>query len=195
MRIVFVDFDGTITKSDTLFQFIRFAVGNVKFVMGLLMVSPFLIGYKLKLIPNYRAKEKMLSWFFKGVKKETFSQVATEFSLNHMDAMVRPQAMERLKWHKERDDTVVVVSASIECWLRPWCEREGYALLGTQLAVEGGVLTGRFLTKNCYGAEKVNRIHTAYDVNQFEYIYAYGDSQGDKEMLALADERVYKPFR
>ena len=32
-------------------------------------------------------------------------------------------------------------------------------------------------------------------VREYEYIYAYGDSSGDREMLKLAHEACYKPFR
>jgi len=58
------DFDGTITKNDSLLKFIRFAVGDIKFIQGLIALSPTLIAFKLKLMPNYEAKEKMLSWFY-----------------------------------------------------------------------------------------------------------------------------------
>ena len=68
-------------------------------------------------------------------------------------------------------------------------------VLGTQVEVENGRLTGRFLTKNCYGQEKVNRMLVLYP-NRSEYkLIAFGDSRGDKEMLAFADEAYYKPFR
>jgi len=32
-------------------------------------------------------------------------------------------------------------------------------------------------------------------LNNFSFIYAYGDSRGDDEMLELAQEKYYKPFR
>jgi phosphoserine phosphatase len=63
------------------------------------------------------------------------------------------------------------------------------------MAVNHGVLTGQFDGHNCYGQEKVRRIQAALDLAHYEHIYAYGDSSGDKPMLALADEAFYKPFR
>ncbi|GAG97863.1 unnamed protein product, partial [marine sediment metagenome] len=50
------------------------------------------------------------------------------------------------------------------------------------------------LPRNCYGIEKVNRVQETYTLSQYEYIYAYGDSHGDKEMLSIANERYYKNF-
>ena len=68
-------------------------------------------------------------------------------------------------------------------------------ILGTQIEEKDGLLTGRFLTKNCYGEEKVNRLLKKYPNRKDYHLMAYGDSQGDKELLAFADEAHYKPFR
>lgn len=195
MTLALFDFDGTITKDDSLLKFIRFVVGDVRFIIGLIVLSPILVAYKLKLIPNYKAKQKMLSWYFKGCSQQEFKKVANDYSLKHIDEILRPKAIEKLNWHKEQGHKIVIVSASIECWLHPWCEKNGFELLATKLEIKDDIVTGKLLSKNCYGIEKVNRIKQAYDLEKFEYIYAYGDSAGDKEMLELADESFYKPFR
>ncbi len=194
-KIAFFDFDGTITKDDSLLKFIRFVVGDRRFLIGLVVLSPMLVLYKLKLIPNYKAKQYMLSWFFKGMRKVDFFEVTKKYSLTHIDKIVRLKAIERINWHKNQGHKVVVVSASIECWLRPWCEKNGLELLATKLEIKDDIVTGKLLSKNCYGVEKVNRIKELYDLENFDYIYAYGDSSGDKQMLELAHEKFYKPFR
>lgn len=194
-KIAFFDFDGTITTDDSLLKFIRFVVGDVKFLIGLVAISPLLVLYKMKFIPNYKAKQIMLSWYFKGLSKEEFFKVASEYSLNHIDKIVRPQAMKKIQWHKDKEHKVVVVSASVECWLRPWCDKNGLDLIGTQLEIKDNRVTGKLLSKNCYGKEKANRIRERYDLNSFDFIYAYGDSRGDKEMLELAQEKYYKYFK
>ena len=194
-KIAFFDFDGTITTDDSLLKFIRFVVGDRRFLVGLLFLSPMLVLYKLKLIPNYKAKQNLLSWYFKGINKEDFFDVANKYSLNHIDKIVRAKAMERISWHKKQGDKIVIVSASIDCWLRPWCERNNLELIATKLDLSDDKIIGKFLTKNCYGQEKVNRIKEIYNLKEFDYIYAYGDSSGDKEMLSLANEKYYKPFR
>ena len=194
-KIVFFDFDGTITTDDSLLNFIRFVVGDRRFLLGLVVLSPMLVLYKLKLIPNYKAKQYMLSWFFKGMSKDAFLKVANEYSLVHIDKILRPKAIEKINWHKNQGHKVVVVSASIECWLRPWCEKNGLELIATKLEIKDDIVTGKLLSKNCYGVEKVNRIKEIYNLKDFEYIYSYGDSSGDKQMLELAHEKFYKPFR
>ena len=194
-KIAFFDFDGTITTDDSLIKFIRFVVGDAKFIWGMTLLSPMLTAYKLKLIPNYKAKQYMLSYFFKGMSEEKFMQVANEYSLKHIDTILRPKAMEKITWHKEQGHKIVIVSASIECWLKPWCDENNLDLIATKLEIKNGIVTGKFLSKNCYGIEKANRVQEQYNLSDYDHIYAYGDSRGDKELLELADESFYKPFR
>ena len=194
-NLAIFDFDGTITTDDSLIRFIRFVVGDLKTLWGMVFLSPMLVVYKLKLIPNYKAKQMMLSYFFKGMDKQQFQKIAEEYSLKHIDTMLRPKAMEKIIWHKEQGHTVIVVSASIECWIRPWCDQNGLDLIATKIEVKDGLITGKFLTKNCYGIEKASRVKEAYNLDDYDYIYAYGDSRGDKELLGLADKSFYKLFR
>jgi len=195
MNIALLDFDGTITTDDSLIKFIRFVVGDIKFILGMAILSPMIIAYKLKLIPNYKAKQYMLSYFFKGMTEQKFIQVANLYSLKHIDTILRPKAMDKIAWHKEQGHKVVIVSASIECWLKPWCDKHDLDLIATKLEIKDSTVTGKFLSKNCYGIEKANRIQEQYNLDDYDHIYAYGDSRGDKELLALADESFYKPFK
>jgi len=189
------DFDGTITDKDSLFKFIRFYIGDIKFIVGLVILFPMLIKFKLGLITNSKAKEYLMAYYFKGTDLKTFKKLATEYSLFHINEILRPKAMERIDWHQALGHEIVIISASIRCWLKPWCDRHNISLISTELEVIDSKITGKFSTKNCHGIEKERRIKEVYDLRNYEYIYAYGDSIGDKEMLALANESFYKPFR
>lgn len=188
------DFDGTITRNDSMIEFIRFAAGDFKFLVGFTVLLPVLISYKLKLMSNHRAKEIVLCYFFKGWSEAKFEKMASEYSLNHIKKILRPEAVKKINWHRQNGHKVVVISASLECWLRPWCEANDLELIATKFEVKNGLITGRLLSKNCFGAEKVKRIKENFDLKKFDYIYAYGDSKGDKKMLALANESFYKTF-
>lgn len=48
-----------------------------------------------------------------------------------------------------------------------------------------GILTGRFLSANCYGQEKVNRLLEKEPERDSYILYAYGDSRRDRELLAF----------
>jgi phosphatidylglycerophosphatase C len=194
MTLALFDFDGTITTQDSFLKFIRFVVGDAMFLLGLIILSPVLLAYKLKIIPNYKAKSIVISYFFKGYKEVEFKNLAREYSLSQIDKIVRPKAKDRLVWHKDQGHKIVIVSASIDYWIYPWCFKNGFELLATKLETKDGLLTGNLLGNNCYGIEKACRIKQNYDLGQIEYIYAYGDSMGDKEMLEIANKSFYKFF-
>lgn len=194
IKLALFDFDGTITSKDSLFDFIRYAVGDFRFLFGILLLSPMLMVYKLKIIPNYVAKEKLITYFFKGYKDDVFINLAKAYSLTKIENLVRTKAINRLLWHKKQGHKVVVVSASIDHWLSPWCKLYNIDLLSTKLEIINGIITGKFSGENCYGAEKVKQINKNYTLAEFDYIFAYGDSRGDKEMLEIANESYYKYF-
>jgi len=195
MRLALFDFDGTITTKDSLGDFIQYATGRLTCFLGFLTLSPLLAAYALNLIPNHIAKERLFTHFFKGWDADRFKKLADRYADGQIDEITRPQAIEKIKWHQKQGHKVVVVSASIECWLKAWCDKNNMDLIATRLEVCEGKLTGKFATKNCYGPEKVERIKDVYDLSNFDYIYAYGDSRGDVELMALANESFYKPFR
>ena len=193
MKIAFFDFDGTITYKDSTINFIRFIKGNTKFFIGIFLLSPFLLLYKLNIISNNAIKNIIIKYYFKDMSIEYFRQMAEKFSLKYIDDIVRDKAIKRIKWHKEQGHTVVIVSASIDLWLMPWCYRNNINLISTKLETKNSKISG-ICDKNCFGSEKVNRINREYNLSNYDYIYAYGNSKGDYEMLEIADEKYYKPF-
>jgi hypothetical protein len=102
-------------------------------------------------------------------QQQAFFEAANEYSLVHIDKILRPKAIEKINWHKNQGHKVVIVSASIDCWLRPWCEKNGLELIATKLEIKDDIVTGKLLSKNCYGVEKVNRIKELYDLEIFEF--------------------------
>ena len=195
MRLAVFDFDGTITTKDSMVEFLVYAVGKKAYYLGLLKLSPILVAYTLKLYPNHKAKERLLSHFFKKMDLKKFEQLIIGYNQDEIEKIVRDEAIEKIFWHKNRGDEVVVLSASMECWLKPWCDRQDIKLIATKLEISDGKFTGKFATKNCYGQEKVTRLKACYHMEDYTHIYAYGDSRGDREILTLADESFYKPFR
>lgn len=194
-RLVLFDFDGTITTKDTLIEFLTFYKGKARLLAGLTMLSPMLALYALRLIPNWKAKQYLLKHFIGGAKLDEFNVVCYDFSTRIIPKLIRPKALHVLKEYVRDHATVIVVSASAENWVGPWCEKVGVSYLATQLDVVNGVVTGNICGKNCYGPEKVNRIKKQLNISEFDEVIAYGDSSGDKEMLEIAHRHFYKPFR
>ena len=194
MKIAFFDFDGTITEADSTARFIRYLVGDSKFFIGIFFLLPFMFLYILNLISNNSIKQILITYFFKGKNINEFKKHAEYYSLNMLEPLIRKKALKEIEWHKENGHDVVIVSASIDLWLRPWCIKNDIALISSMLEVNDNVITGKTRKKNCYGLEKVIRIKELYNLSEYSYIYSYGNSRGDYEMLRIANESHYKPF-
>jgi HAD superfamily hydrolase (TIGR01490 family) len=192
MTIAFFDFDGTITRKDTLFQFIKFSKGTLKFYFGLFFLSPILIAFKLGIIPNWRAKELLFSFYFKGMSETNALKLGQEFSKQIIPGLLREKATQQIEFHKNLETKIVVVTASFSFWIKLWCDLNQFDLIATEYEGSEGRLTGFIKGKNCHGAEKVRRINEKYDLRKFDKIYAYGDSRADLEMLNLADIKYLK---
>lgn len=191
-KIYAFDFDGTLTTKDTLIEFIRYAKGSMDLGLGFLRYAHLLVLMKLGLYPNYKAKQKVFAYFFKDTTLDDFNALCKEFAASSSN-LLRPNAIEAIDLATKEGSEVLIVSASIDNWVQPFFPQ--VMVLGTQIEVIDGKLTGRFMTKNCYGQEKVNRILSLHPNRQEYHLTAYGDSRGDREMLAFADESYFKPFR
>lgn len=196
-KIYAFDFDGTLTTKDTLLEFIRFAKGSGQMFRGFLLFSPLLLLMKLHLYPNWKAKQQVFSYFFKGMNIDDFNALCTHFAEENKH-LLRPAGIEKVRQAIEEEQaTVLIISASIDNWVRPFFDEidKNIQVLGTQIETNGGRLTGQFTTKNCYGQEKVNRLTALYPHREAYELIAFGDSRGDKELLDFADKGFYKPFR
>ena len=204
-KVYLFDFDGTLTCADTLLEFIRYVCGRRRFFIGFALFSPLLVLMKLHLYPNYRAKQRLFAWYFKGMSIDNFDLVCRRFA-HQNQRLMRQKALDRLREIFHNNETLCVVSASIDNWVRPFFDniskasRSDFRVIGTEVEVDtDGVLTGRFRTHNCYGAEKVRRVLEAMPQlksNRDDFwVVACGDSRGDKELLEFADEAHFKPFR
>ncbi len=187
--IAVFDFDGTITDRDSFGSFVKAVKGTPRFCLGICMQMPRLVGYKLGIIRNDKAKEALFGTYFRGMGMNEFRRAGERFA-DSIDRRLRPDTMTKLNWHLSMGHDVYIVTASMPQWIRPWATAYGISdVIGTEPETDSsGVLTGRFATPNCYGPEKVRRFIQA-EPNRSSYrLIAYGDSEGDREMLDEADE-------
>lgn len=194
-KLVLFDFDGTLTTHDTLFAFARYAVGNVRFIFGILLLAFPLGMHKINALSARKAKEIFLQYFFGGMDKKHFEGLGEKFSRERLPKLIRPKALERIQEFITEGAYMVIVSASVDDWIRPWARLQGIEVVATKLEVSNNRITGRIDGENCNGDEKVNRIKATLDLGQFDEIVAFGDTAGDLPMLSLAGTQFYKPFR
>ena len=194
-KIAFFDFDGTITTKDTLLEIIKFQKGKTSFYFGFILHAPWLIAYKLNWLSNNLAKQKILTYFFAGMAEEAFQEKCDLFAEKIIPGIVRPGALTEINVLRSRNFEIVVVSASAANWIRKWSESNSLKLIATKMEVKNGLITGKIEGENNHGVQKALKIHELWNLNEYEEIYAYGDSSGDKPMMDLATKSFYKPFR
>lgn len=181
------DFDGTITTKDTLFDFISFYHSKGKLIQGLCFLSPILIAYKIGLLKNDIAKQTLLSYFFKNETVDQFESICKTYA-ERISRLCKKDTLTKIEWHKQQGHILVIVSASMKNWIEPWALGFGFdKVIATELEITDNFLTGRFASKNCYGQEKVNRLLDIFPDRDNYVLYAYGDSNGDKQLLELSD--------
>jgi phosphatidylglycerophosphatase C len=195
MKLILFDFDGTITNRDTLFSFTRISTGYIRYVPGVLILSPILALHKVGLLSSQKTKEIFLSFFFKGLNQNEFQNKCNEFCDRLLPKLVRKDAYQAIQTYRNSGDRIVIVSASPENWIIPWANREKIHVIGTKLSFIDKKFTGKINGINCNGAEKVRRIRIEFNLDEFSGVIAYGDSIGDNEMLQLAQEKFYKFFK
>ena len=197
MDLALFDFDGTITRtdafsgSDSFSRFVRYAVRPSRCVIGWLLLGPVVLGCRLRWVSASRARRAVIRVGFWAESPSRVSQLGARFATEVLPMTLRPRAVERIHWHQGRGDDVVVVSAALDVYLRPWCEAQGVQCICTELEVRNGLLTGGYLNGDCTGAEKVRRVVMLYPPDRYRTIYAYGDTAEDREMLELANRKYY----
>jgi len=194
-EIAFFDFDGTVTSKDTLAEILKFIKGKLGYYLGIFILSPVIAAYKLRIISNHKAKEILLTYFLRNFDINKFNTLCTEFAEKKLPRLLNKSALLEIRKHLQHKTPVIIISASAENWILPWCSKYNIDCIATKLEVKNGKLTGKIDGRNCSGKEKVRHIKNRYELSTYQKIYAYGDSPDDLPMLSLATEKNYKPFR
>jgi phosphatidylglycerophosphatase C len=193
------DFDGTLTNGGSVFPFLVAVRGVLPVVVAVVQHLPKLVHSAL--VGGTVADETKESLFIRllgGLPATDVDRVGAAFAERHLQRRLRTEVLTRLEWHRQQGDTVLIVSASPECYVRAAGEILGVdGVLATRLAVGGsGHLTGRYDGKNCRGAEKYSRTigwMRAHGIggggSSQPVLWAYGNSRGDLR-LSAADHGV-----
>jgi HAD superfamily hydrolase (TIGR01490 family) len=187
MRLVFFDFDGTLTTRDTIWPFASFLSANqvrpgaarVSFLLTLLLL-------KLRLISNHRFKKHFLTMLLVGESKERTAGLVRQFHQTQLEPVLNPAMVKVLLDHVAAGDEVYLVSSNFDFFLEPLQERWNLkGILATQAEVLGGLYTGRILGRACDGKEKLARVVNCFGELRAREAVAYGDSRGDSFLLVF----------
>ena len=186
-KIYIFDFDGTISKIDSFVHFSFFSIG----------LSHALI-YWLKVIILYpfssRAYLKEIFFrHFSNMPQNDFQDICNKFSSQHIDSSIKKSFLDYID--KKESEKIVIVSASIKNYLYSWTNKRGFDLICTELEIIDNKITGKFVTPNCNGSEKVKRIKMKYNLSLYDEVHVFGNSKGDIPMMNLGTHKYYKYFK
>lgn len=185
------DFDGTLTTRETFPDFMRYAVPRWRLLAGGALLAPVVWGYRRGWVAGNPTRASIVQVGLRGVPAPRLRTLGEAFAHEVLPGLLRPEAMEKLDWHRGRGDRIVVVSGGLDVYLAPWCAAQGIGLACSILAERGGRITG-YAGPQCVGEEKVRRVYALCDPGAYAAIHAYGDTHEDMAMLAMAQHRTYR---
>ncbi len=193
--IVAFDFDGTLTVRDSFTAFLAWRAGPVGYWAGMARLAPALARY-VRDRDRGRLKAAVIGVFLGGTSRTEIEDAARRFAESHARRLLRPDALRAWTRWRARGARLVIVTASPEEVVQPFARGLGADLLiATRLAYDDrDRLTGRLDGKNCRGPEKVSRLQAEFGAG-LRLDAAYGDTDGDREMLAIAEERGLRVFQ
>ncbi|MEM9513490.1 MAG: HAD-IB family hydrolase [Actinomycetota bacterium] len=192
-RVAAFDVDGTLTTRDCVVPFLRRVAGLPTMFWRLTLAGRATIPAAVRRDRD-ALKAEATRAAFTGRAVAPVEAIASDFAANVAAGWLRGDTLAELRRHQADHATTVLVSASYAVYLRPLAAAlEVDDVLATELAIgSDGRFTGQLVGANCRGPEKVRRLHEWLDQHHLGrsavHLTAYGDSVGDREMLADADE-------
>jgi phosphatidylglycerophosphatase C len=185
------DFDGTLTRHDTLGPFLREVSGTGALLRAFLADAPRLTLAGVGAASRDDAKERMLRRLVGGRERGELAGRGREYGERIATTRMRSDMVTRLHWHAREGHEIAIVSASLDLYIERTAELLDIAtVLCSRLEVDDdGRVTGKLVGGNCRGPAKLERIRERFGADGYE-LWAYGDSAGDTEMLAAADHPV-----
>lgn len=188
------DFDGTLTYRDSFTLFLRVELGIPRYVTGMATLAAPATRYLAGQKSRDELKEALIRNFLTGFSVAELENLSDDFCRRVWSKLMRHAGIAEVTEQLQRGAIVTLCSASPEIILKPFAERLGVKLIATQLEEHNGELTGAIQGHNCRQAQKVARLEKDYgDLSQF-HVRAWGDTDGDKQLLEAADEPYYRWF-
>ena len=141
-----------------------------------------------------KVKQKFVYSILKGATKEELTTKATHFFEKYYPNLIRPKALKFIEEINKEGARAYLVTASLDIWTKPFADKFGFGLIATKTKFVEGKIVKEFDSKNCNGQEKVNRILSEIGENDTYTTVAFGDTNGDREMLSWASEGYFRYF-
>jgi len=192
--LVAFDFDGTLTWRDSFQAFLIWRCGMRRYGAGLVKLAPAGLGY-LRDRDRGKIKAAAIAAFLAGAARGELEGQARAFAAQRARSLLRPDAVRAWRRWQGEGARLVIVTASPQFLVEPFGRGLGAeCVIGTRLGFDASRrATGELDGLNCRGPEKARRLREAFG-QDVRLEAAYGDSDGDREMLTMTDEPGLKVF-
>ncbi|MFV3304597.1 HAD-IB family phosphatase [Pseudomonas sp. NY15181] len=188
------DFDGTLTRHDSFIPFLWFAFGSVGFLRRLPRLAVPCLKFAVGRLGRDELKACLIATFLCGVEVQWLSARADAYCRSVWRYLLRSAGLRCVEAELESGAEVTLCSASPTLLLRPFAKRLGVGLIGTELEVRDGRLSGCILGGNCRCENKVLRLEAAYGPLTRYRLRAWGDTRGDHALLRAAQDPHWRAF-
>lgn len=188
-RIAFFDFDKTIIKSDSMFDFLLFTlkINPMSCFTTFLSISVSVIKYIFSSEKDIKIIKEGIFYMIRHLKEEDLIMFTKKVLL---EEKFFKSSLEEIHKRRQEGCLIVIVSASPELYLKQFYNLLDIdKIIGTKIDDNGKIIGG-----NCKHIEKVNRIEDwLADMEikiDYENSYCYSDSfSADKPMFELVKNR------
>lgn len=168
------DFDDTIYSGDSFIDILKYSIIRHPIITSKSIFAGIKNLRKCKKgeVPFETVKESLLSFLFKINNREKY-----------INTFVNKKIHKIKKWYKEnKKDDDIIITASYELWIKPFCDRLGIKNVIATRTDEKGKIIG----KNCKREEKINRLNKEFPNAVIKN--AYSDSASDIPMFKVAEK-------
>lgn len=192
--LVAFDFDGTLTVKDSFTAFLAWRAGPVRYGLGMIRLVPAAVRYLFNR-DRGAIKAAAVREYLRGVPRARLEEDARVFAERFAPKLFRPDALATWRRWRSKGARPVIVTASPDLIVAPFARGLGAdTLIGSELTFDDqDRVVGTLLGPNCRGPEKVRRLREVFG-EDVHLVAAYGDTEGDREMLEMADEKGYRVF-
>ena len=161
--------------------------------MILIKCFPLYIKYKFRIISKNKFKNDFLTRFLKNFSKDVLDKNAENFVSFYFSHLKNNDLDFINKLKVDKKNEISIVTASLDLWINPIAKKIGVKYISTKSNFKNNTFIG-IDGENCNGKQKVLRIKEVYKIENYNDIYAYGDSDGDFDMLSIADHKNFRLF-
>ena len=192
MQLAVFDLDGTITRHDTLVQYVLgFLKSRPWRLFGFVLALPTVLLYLAGRADRGALKASVIHWTLGGATRQQLDAWTETFVPALLARGVFKDALERIAGHRRNGDVLVLMSASPDLYVPAVARHLGFNdVTCTGVGWNGDRLDGCLTTPNCRGAEKALRFERLRAQHPGTPTIAYGNAGSDLDHLRLADRAV-----